>query len=159
MQKIGDACPWRGAGGVFLLIAVSCAQLPPTSAVLIPPIPAGGARLWFYRDGGPHETQERPYLRLNGQIAGISEPNGVFCRDAAPGHYEVTVDSYLSAYVNQLAGLDLTAGQEAYVKVLSQAHWLGGEVGGVDVENFFTQVIPTEPDRAETARRRFYGGS
>ena len=159
MQKIGDACPWRGAGGVFLLIAVSCAQLPPTSAVVIPPIPAGGARLWFYRDGGPHETQERPYLRLNGQIAGISEPNGVFCRDAAPGHYEVTVDSYLSAYVNQLAGLDLTAGQEAYVKVLSQAHWLGGEVGGVDVENFFTQVIPTEPDRAETARRRFYGGS
>ena len=159
MQKIGDACPWRGAGGVFLLIAVSCAQLPPTSAVVIPLIPAGGARLWFYRDGGPHETQERPYLRLNGQIAGISEPNGVFCRDAAPGHYEVTVDSYLSAYVNQLAGLDLTAGQEAYVKVLSQAHWLGGEVGGVDVENFFTQVIPTEPDRAETARRRFYGGS
>src|SRR6516165_6560033 len=143
----------------FLLIAVSCAQLPPTSAVVIPPIPAGGARLWFYRDGGPRETQERPYLRLNGQIAGISEPNGVFYRNVTPGHYEVTVDSYLSTYVNQFAGLDLSAGEEAYVKVLSQAHWLGGEVGGVDVENFYTQVIPAEAARAEAAHRPFYGGS
>ena len=73
----------------FLLIAVSCAQLPLTSSAAIPPVPPGGARLWFYRDGGPRETQERPYLRLNGQIAGISEPDGVFYRDVSPGHYVV----------------------------------------------------------------------
>jgi hypothetical protein len=136
----------------------SCVQLPPTSSVAIPPIPAGEARLWFYRDGGPREMQERPYLRLNGQIAGISEPNGAFYRHVAPGHYAVTVDSYLSTYVNQFADIDLAAGQEAYVKVLSQEQWVGGDVGGGDVENFYTQVIPAEVAQADAARRPFYGG-
>jgi hypothetical protein len=125
MPEIGTAHRWRGAATAFLLIAASCTQLPPTGSVAIPPISFGLARLWFYRDGGPRETQERPYLRLNGQIAGISEPNGVFYRDVAPGHYAVTVDSYLSTYVNQFADIDLGAGQEAFVKVLSQGQWVG----------------------------------
>ena len=143
----------------MLLITTSCAQLPPTSSVEIAPIPAGGARLWFYRDGGPRETQDRPYLRLNGQIAAISEPNGAFYRDLAPGHYAVTVDSYLNTYLNQFADIDLTAGQEAYVKVLSQGQWVGGEIGGAYVENFYTQVIPAEAALADVGRRPFYGGS
>jgi hypothetical protein len=159
MPKMGTAHRWRGAATAFLLIAASCTQLPTTSSVVIPPVPAGGARLWFYRDGGPRETQERPYLRLNGQIAGISEPNGAFYRDVAPGHYAVTVDSYLSTYVNQFADIDLAAGQEAFVKVLSQGQWVGGEIGGSDVENFYTQVIPADAARADAARRPFYGGS
>jgi hypothetical protein len=149
---------WRGVATSLLLTVASCAQLPPTSSVAIPPIPAGEARLWFYRDGGPRETQERPYLRLNGQIAGISEPNGAFYRDVAPGHYAVTVDSYLSTYVNQFADIDLAAGQEAFVKVLSEGQWVGGDVGGGDVENFYTQVILPEAARADAARRPFYGG-
>jgi hypothetical protein len=156
---MGTARRWRGAATAFLLIAAGCTQLPTTSSVVIPPIRSGVARLWFYRDGGPRETQERPYLRLNGQIAGISEPNGVFYRDVAPGHYTVTVDSYLSTYVNQFADIDLGAGQEAFVKVLSQGQWVGGEVGGSDVENFYTQVIPAEAARADTARRPFYSGN
>ena len=143
----------------FLLIAASCAQLPLTSSAAIPPVPPGGARLWFYRDGGPRETQERPYLRLNGQIAGISEPDGVFYRDVSPGHYVVTVDSYLGTDVNQFADVDLTAGQEAFVKVLSQGQWVGGEVGGSNVENFYTRVIPAEAARADAANRPFFGGN
>src|SRR5438132_6730516 len=107
----------RAAATAILLATTNCAQLSPTSSVAIPPIPAGDSRLWFYRDGGPRETQQRPYLRLNGQVAGISEPNGTFYRDVAPGHYTVSVDSYLSTYFNQFADIDLTAGQEAYVKV------------------------------------------
>ncbi len=125
----------------------------------IPPIPAGEARLWFYRDGGPRDAQDRPYLRLNGQIAGISEPNGAFYRDVAPGHYAITVDSYLSTYLNQFADIDLAAGQEAFVKVLSEGQWVGGDVGGSYVENFYTQVNSAEAARADVARRPFYGGS
>jgi len=149
----------RGPTTALLLVAANCAQLPPTSSVAIPPIPPGDARLWVYRDGGPRETQERPYLRLNGHIAGISEPNGAFYRDVAPGHYAVTVDSYLSTYFNQFADIDLAAGQEAFVEVLSQGQWVGGEVGGSYVENFYTQVIPAKAARADVARRPFYGGS
>ena len=159
MPRRVPAHRWRSATTAVLLLAANCAPLPPTSSVVIPPIPAGDARLWFYRDGGPRETQDRPYLRLNGQIAAISEPNGAFYRDVAPRHYAVTVDSYLNTYVNQFADIDLTAGQEAYVKVLSQGQWVGGEVGGAYVENFYTQVIPAEAARADAARRPFYGGS
>ena len=95
----------------FLLILASCSQLPPTSSVAIPPIPASEARLWFYRDGGPYETQASPYLRLNGRVTGISEPDGTFYRDVAPRHYVVTVDSYLDSYVYQFASIDLAAGR------------------------------------------------
>ena len=146
----------RAAATAILLATTNCTQLPPTSSVAIPPIPAGDARLWFYRDGGPRETQQRPYLRLNGQIAGISEPNGTFYRDVSPGHYTVTVDSYLSTYFNQFAGIDLAAGQEAYVKVLFQGQRVG-ERGSR--ENFYTQVIPPEAARPDAAHRPFYGGS
>jgi len=149
----------RSPATAVLLVAANCAQLPPTNSVAIPPIPAGEARLWVYRDGGPRETQERAYLRLNGQIAGISEPNGAVYHDVVPGHYAVTVDSYLGTYFNQFADLDLAAGQEAFVEVLSQGQWVGGEVGGSYVENFYTLVIPAKAARADVAHRPFYGGS
>jgi len=62
---------WRATAIAFLLIATSCARLPPTSSVVIPPIPLGEARLWFYRDYEPAETLARPYVRLNQQVFGI----------------------------------------------------------------------------------------
>jgi hypothetical protein len=155
-NPVSTANRWRAAATAILLAATNCTQLPLTKSVAIPPIPAGGARLWVYRDGGPRETQQRPYLRLNGQIAGISEPNGTFYRDVAPGHYTVTVDSYLSTYFSQFADLDLAVGQEAYVKVLSQLRPVGERAAR---ENFYTQVIPAEAARPDAARRTFYGGS
>ncbi len=147
---------WRGLATAVVLVTANCTSLPPTSSVTIPPLPAGEARLWIYRDGGPRDPQQRPYLRLNGQITGISEPNGTFYRDVSPGHYTVTVDSYLSGYLNQFVDINLAAGQEVYIKVLSQAQRVGGERGGR--ENFYTQV-PAEAARADAARRPFYGGS
>ena len=75
---------WCATG--LLLLLTSCSQVPPTSSVVIPPVPAGGARIWIYRNEGLYESKDRPYLRLNGQIAGISEPNGAFYRDLPPGH-------------------------------------------------------------------------
>ena len=145
----------RSAATAILLLAANCTAQRPASSVALAPIPAGDARLWFYRNGGPRETQQRPYLRLNGQIVGISEPNGTFYRDVAPGHYTVTVDSYLSTYFNQFADIDLSAGEEAYVKVLSQ----GQRVSDRAVrENFYTQVIPAEAARPDAASRTFYGG-
>src|SRR6266446_4819549 len=155
-NPVSTANRWRSAVAAILIAATNCTQLPPTSSVAIRPISAGDARLWIYRDGGPRDAQQRPYLRLNGQIAGISEPNGTFYRDVSPGHYTVTVDSYLSGYLNQFVDINLAAGQEVYIKVLSQAQRVGGERGGR--ENFYTQV-PAEAARADAARRPFYGGS
>ena len=78
------------AARALLLAAASCAQLPPTSAVAIPPIPAGEARLWIYRNDGPYDPQATPYVRLNGQVAGVSEANGAFYRDVSYGQKLVT---------------------------------------------------------------------
>ena len=86
----------------------------------------------------------------------IGGHNGTFYRDVSPGQYTVTIDSYLSGYFNQFADITLTAGQEAYIKVLSQGQRVGGERGGR--ENFYTQVVPAEAARADAARRPFYGG-
>jgi Protein of unknown function (DUF2846) len=148
---------WHVSATAMVLIAANCAPLPPTSSAAIPSMAAGDARLWFYRDGGPHDAHQRPYLRLNGQIAGISEPNGAFYRDVEPGHYSVTVDSYVGFNFNQFTEIDLAAGQEAYVKILSQGMYVGGERAAR--ENFYTRVIPAEVARADATRRLFYGGS
>ena len=74
----GRAYQLRSAAIGLLLAAADGTQLPPTNSVAIPPIRTGDARLWFYRDYEPHETLARPYVRLNEQVIGISEPGGAF---------------------------------------------------------------------------------
>jgi hypothetical protein len=159
-EKAAVAVRWlrRAGTDVLLLVAASCSQLPPTSLVAIPPIPAGEARIWFYRDGGPYEIQATPYLRLNGRVAGISEPDGALYRDVMPGHYAVTVDSYMESYFDQFADIDLAAGQEAYVKVLSMREKVSSETGGAR-DIFYTRLIPADAARGDIARRPFYGSS
>lgn len=150
---------WRAAATVFLSIATSCTQLPTTGSVVLPPIPSGVARLWFYRDYEPHETLARPYVRLNEQVFGISEPGGAFYRDVAPAHYSVTVDS-AGRDVNQFADVDLAAGQEAYAKILSLRSWLAEDClpwGGCDT--FYVRLMPADAARAAIATSPFYGGN
>ena len=150
---------WRRAAAGLLLAAASCAQLPPTSSVAIPSIPAGAARLWFYRDYEPYETLARPYVRLNEQIVGISEPGGAFYRDVAPAHYSIRVDSAGRDF-NQVADAELAAGQEAYAKVVSLRSWLDDDCepwGGCDT--FYVRLMPADPARAAIAASPFYGGN
>jgi hypothetical protein len=142
----------------FLLAAANCAQLPPTSSVAIPPIPTGKARIWFYRDYEPYETLTRPYVRLNEQVAGVSKPGGTFYRDVVPARYSVTVDS-AGRDVNQVAQVDLAAGQEAYAKVLSLRSWLADDCmawGGCDT--FYIRLMLADAARGAIARTPFYGG-
>jgi hypothetical protein len=142
-----------------LLTTVNCTQRPPTSSVVVLPLSAGAARIWIYRNDGPNEIQATPYLRLNGLVAGISEPDGAFYRDVTPGRYLVTVDSYIDSYVGQFASIDLAAGQETYVKVLSMLRdKTGGEAGFVR-DIFYTRLIPADIARPAVAVTPFYGGT
>jgi hypothetical protein len=91
-------------------------------------------------------------------VAGVSEPDGALYRDVTPGHYVVTVDSYIDSYIGQFAPIDLAAGQEAYVKVLSmRREKMGGEAGGVR-DIFYTGLIPADIGPDAIARSPFYGG-
>jgi hypothetical protein len=147
----------RTSAIAFLLIAANCSQLPLTSAVVIPPVPSGTSRIWIYRNEGPHEASDTPYIRLNSQITGVVQPNGAFYRDAPPGHYSVTVDSYGAPYPNQFAQVDLGAGQEAFVEVLSKREKVGGPEGSRAA--YFTEPVPADVARAAIGAIPFYGGS
>jgi hypothetical protein len=148
------------ATAVLLTAAGCAAQVPPTGSLTIPPIPAGAARVWFYRDYEPHETLARPYVRLNEQIVGISEPGGAFYRDVAPNHYYITVDSAGRDF-NQVGNANLAAGQEVYTKIVSLRSWLDDEHcimwGGCDT--FYVWLIPSGEARMAIGKSPFYGGN
>jgi hypothetical protein len=152
--------------GILSLAAAGCAQLPPTAPVAGPPIPAGEARLWIYRVAGPYDSQARPYVRMNNGVVAISEPRGAFYRDLPPGHYHVSVDSYLTEF-NQTKDVDLTPGQQVYFKVVSAEFACSGGGGGGDGsggggdcqrENFYVWSVPAEIAQGEMARSPFLGG-
>jgi hypothetical protein len=156
----------QGIAGVLLFATAGCVHPPPqTASVTIPPIPAGAARVWFYRPIDAYDSMATPYIRMNDAIVAISEPEGASYRDVAPGPYHISVDSYGKDF-NQDANVQLAAGQELYVEVVSLRDWVsttnggggGGASGGDYGRNtFYAWVIPAETARAEVARAAFYG--
>ena len=102
--------------GISTFATISYGQWAP--AVPVPPIPASEARVWFYRDAGPHDSQEQPYVLMNGTIVGVSQPRGSFYFDVKPGFYHVTVQQYLNA-PEEAANINLVPGQQVYLKIVS----------------------------------------
>jgi hypothetical protein len=155
-----DAWRWfRVAGIVGVLVALcGCARLPPTSAVTIPPITPGMARVWFYREDLPNVAQQRPYVRMNAAVVGISEDGGAFYRDVAPGEYYVTVDSY-GVDVNQFPYLALVPGQTVYLQVLGSTYWASGGATPWLRPTFYVWVMPNDVGGPAVAALPFYPGA
>ena len=84
----------RAGTGVPLLLSASWPRLPTVSAVDFPPIPAGSARIWFYRVYDPTESKGPPYIYMNGVIVGISDQGYAFYRDCSGRPLHVPVESY-----------------------------------------------------------------
>ena len=109
--------------GVLLLAVAGCAQPALTSAVAVPSIPPGGARIWIYRDYQPSESLNMAAVTINGANAGYAQAGGgAFYRDVPPGHYHVAVASYGTDF-GQSSNIDLVAGEEAYVQIQSLSAW------------------------------------
>jgi hypothetical protein len=158
---------WQSAAGILLLAMAACALPPPTASVAIPPIPAGAARVWFYRPVDAYDSLSTPYIRMNDAIVGVSLPNGASYRDVAAGQYHISVDSYLDS-PQQDQNVTLAPGQEVYVKVISQRSWIQGGAGGgggdggggggeYTKDTFYVWLIPPEVARADVAHSAFYG--
>jgi len=149
--------------GILSLGAAACSQVPSTASVTVPPIPAGEARVWFYRNGGPYDGVGTPYIRMNDAIVAISEPNGASYRDVPGGPYHITVDSYGKDF-GQDKNVKVAPGQELYVKIVSLRDWIAGgggaENGSGDYarDTFYVWLIPPEIARADMAHSPFYGG-
>jgi hypothetical protein len=75
----------RAAASIVLLATVSCAQLPTTASVAIPPVPPQQAGVSFYRVIDPSDQNTTtPYVRLNGAIAGVPEHGAPSTRMSRP---------------------------------------------------------------------------
>lgn len=159
-NKNSTACWLTGVvQGVLLLAMAGCAQQPITAAVSIPPIPAGEARIWFYRDYEPYAGRGLPAIAANGRYVGAAELGGAFYRDVPPGHYLVTVQTF-GIDTNQTAHFELPQGQEAYVKIVSLPSWeTGGDKSQWERPTFYAWQIPNQVAQADVTRLSFYGGS
>src|SRR6267378_3265187 len=75
--------------GILSLVGAACSQLPSTDSVAVPPIPAGEARVWFYRQADPYDSIGTPYIRMNEAIVGLSMPGGASYHDVPAGPYHI----------------------------------------------------------------------
>lgn len=150
---------WFRGGPVigFLLVALTgCASLPTVSAAQIPPIPAGTARVWFYREDMPYEAPQRPYVRMNGAIVAISEDGGAFYRDVAPGEYYVTVDSW-GVDINQFPHVALVPGQTIYLQIIGSKWWASGSASTLWARpTFYVWLMPNDVGAPGVQRSQFY---
>ena len=151
-------------GGSSALYAVaSCVQLPsPTASVTVPPIPAGEARAWFYRDEGPYGNRVSSYVLINGSSVEELQPRGAIYRDLPQGHYHIAVQNYVGN-VNATRDVDLAPGQQVYFKIVanddsSSGGSFYGETGNSRV-TYNLWLMPSEWGKGEVARSPFYGGS
>ena len=149
----------RALQGMLLLVVAGCAQPVPTGSVAVPPIPSGQARLWFYRDYEPYAGKGLPAVAANGGYVGTAQLGGAFYRDVPPGGYHVTVESW-GIDTNQSAQVDLAAGQQAYVKIVSLPSWVEyGSRSSYERPTFYAWLIPPQTAQADVAHLAFYGGS
>jgi hypothetical protein len=149
----------RGAQSAVLLATASCAQPAATGSVAIPPVPAGEARVWFYRNYEPYAGTGIPAIAANGGYMGVAELGGAFYRDVPPGHYLVTVQT-VGIDVNQSANFDVGPGQEAYVKIVSLPSWdTGGDRNQWERPTFYAWLIPNQVAQSDVVHLSFYGGS
>jgi len=160
MAAAERAAPRRAlrAGAAGLLLAIfGCAPPAPIAVSEIRPIPAGQARIWFYRDYEPYAGRGRPAIAANGGYVGIAELGGAFYRDVSPGHYHVTVET-TGVDVNQTSDVELGPGREAYIKIVSNPSWVSGALSVYERPTFYAWRIPSEAAQAEVAKLAFYGG-
>jgi len=146
--------------GVLLLTSAADAASPPSGQAASPP--PGMARIWFYRAMEPYSSLATPFVRLNGVVAGVSQPGGSSYRDVPPGHYRLSVDSY-GVDFGQTRDVDLGPGAQVFAKVVSNDHWIEGGGGGrggggYHRDTFYVWLYPVEAAWPVIAQSWFYGG-
>jgi hypothetical protein len=146
------------ATAILLLAMTGCTQPAPIAAATIPPISAGKARIWVYRTYEPYADHGLPAVYANGGTIGWAQLGGAFYRDLAPGHYHITAWT-LGVDFNQSSDVDLAAGQQAYIRIVSAPEWEeSGFRRTYHRPTYFAWLIPPQVAQAEVAPLTFQGG-
>ena len=117
--------------------------------------PLGAGRVWFYRPWEPSESLDLALIDMNGSYVGAVANGSAFYRDVPPGHYHIAPESFGRDF-NQDRSVDLSPGQQLYVKIVSLNSW-GMSVSGCKNcarDAFYTWRIPPEIAQGEIARDR-----
>lgn len=104
----------------------------------VAPVPAGEARLYFYRDANAYDGTQWTTVSLNGVPIGASGLGTVFYRDVVPGTYRIEVRSD-KLYPDQDKTVRVAPGSTTFVKVQTQPYW--GQSGWLWQGNTFLVAI------------------
>ncbi len=143
---------WLEWAGVLVLTVAGCAEPSAQVSVAAPPVLAGQARIWFYRPLELSESLNLANIDVNSSYFGSVANGGVFYRDVSPGHYHIAPVSYNQDF-NQNKDVDLAAGQQLYVKIVSLQNW-DGACRHCLRDTFYAWLIPPEVAQVEIARDR-----
>lgn len=141
---------WLLWASAVLGIATGCAERQPIAQI---PVPAGQARIWFYRNWLPSESLNLANVEVNGVYFGSVENGGVFYRDVPPGNYHIAPQSWARDF-NQDTNLALAPGQQVYVKILDLTSW-GTSVSAsrnIVRDSFYAWLIAPQVAQVEIAR-------
>src|SRR5947209_2800849 len=143
--------------GLALSAAAAYADYPPAAQYVSSAPPSNQARIWFYREANPYSSTGTPYVRLNGNVVGVSQPGAAFFVDVAPGRYHLSADSYGEDY-NQTRDIDIGPAQVAFAKVQSNDNWIygGGGNDGSSYKRDTFYVWTIAPQSAIPTIRRSY---
>jgi hypothetical protein len=120
----------------------------------IPPVAPTQSRFIFYRDYEPYDSLGRPYVTLNGQVAGISEPGGVFYRDVPSGSYLVSVRNY-TLYPDKDKVVTIGGGQTVYVKIESIKSYNSGDMS-YEPDTFVVVVVDPADGQRDIASKQYF---
>jgi Protein of unknown function (DUF2846) len=144
-RLIGAAC--------LAIVSFGCVPAAPTASPAIPPIPAGQARVWFYRDWDPSESLNLALIDMNGSYVGAIANGSASYRDVFPGSYHIAPQSYGRDF-NQDTNVAVAPGQQLYVKILSLRSWSEGFSRNFQRDTFYARLMLPEVAQLEIARDR-----
>jgi hypothetical protein len=117
-------------------------------------VPSDRARIFFYRDYEIYDSLGRPYVTLNGDVAGISEPGGVFYRDLPPGTYLIAIRNN-TLYPDQDKTVTVAPGQTLYVKVGSIRGYHSGNKF-YEPDTFAVVIVDAADGQRDIAPKRYF---
>ncbi|HUK59863.1 MAG TPA: hypothetical protein VLV50_11590 [Stellaceae bacterium] len=106
----------------LMLLAGCTPPGPPLGASALPPVPAGAARIFVYRQLEPYESREFARVLFNGAPAGAVGNGAVFYRDVQPGPTSITIVG-TEPFPNQFKTVLLRPGETAYARIESLSAW------------------------------------
>ncbi len=142
--------PWLPLMLLALTALSACGSTGGASSAAPPPLAAGLARFYFYRDpAAPYVSPAWTRVALNGQAVGDSAPGSAFYRDVAPGTYRIEVRSD-QVYPDQFRSVAAAAGSTTFVKVQELPQW-GLTAWGPRGQAFVVQIVSPAQGAREIA--------